>query len=75
MKSRHDPGKITVSFRADPWYSGDMKECPMCGDNMRLNTREVTDRVPGVSQAQVRMAREWICPECDYFEEAETGEG
>ena len=23
------------------------KECPMCGETMRLREREVTDRVPG----------------------------
>lgn len=72
---KESPEKINVSFRPDPWYSVAMKECPMCGENMRLSTREVADRVPGVSQAQARIAREWICPECDYFEEAETGEG
>jgi acetone carboxylase gamma subunit len=22
----------------------------------------------------VKLLREWICPECDYFEEAEAGE-
>jgi hypothetical protein len=40
---------------------------------MRLDIREVRDRVPGSSQMAVRVAREWICPECDYFEEAEAG--
>ena len=51
-----------------------MKECPLCGENMRLNAREIQDRVPGQGQTTVRMAREWVCPECDYFEEAGTGE-
>jgi C4-type Zn-finger protein len=51
-----------------------MKECPLCGETMRLHEREVQDRVPGQGTT-VRMAREWVCPECDYFEEAETGEG
>ena len=49
-----------------------MKECPLCGEAMRLHAREVRDR-PGVDS--VRLVREWICPECDYFEEAEAGEG
>ena len=52
-----------------------MKECPLCGENMRLSVREVQDRVPGVSQPTPRVVREWICPECDYFEDAEAGEG
>ena len=52
-----------------------MKECPLCGENMRLSARDVQDRVPGVSEPVRRTVREWICPECDYFEEAEAGEG
>ena len=50
-----------------------MKECPLCGESMRLHVREVRDR-PGVDSAVKRLS-EWICPECDYFEEAEAGEG
>ncbi len=50
-----------------------MKECPLCGEAMRLHVREVRDR-PGVDSAVKRLS-EWICPECDYFEEAEAGEG
>ena len=49
--------------------------CPMCGETMRLSVREIQYRIPGVSQTAVRTTREWICPECDYFEEAEAGEG
>lgn len=42
---------------------------------MRLTVREIQEPVPGVSVPTVRISREWICPECDYFEEAEAGEG
>lgn len=52
-----------------------MKECPLCGESMRLSVREIEDRVPGVPQPARRVVREWICPECDYFEEAEAGFG
>jgi C4-type Zn-finger protein len=52
-----------------------VKECPLCGETMRLTVREVRDMIPGGGQAVVRVLREWICPECDYFEEAEPGEG
>lgn len=52
-----------------------MKECPLCGDSMRLSVREAQERIPGQSQPSKRVVREWICPECDYFEEAEPGEG
>jgi uncharacterized protein YlaI len=49
----------------------DDKDCPLCGTRMRLNVREETDRVPGSREAKARPVREWVCPECDYFEEAE----
>ena len=55
-------------------YNRAMKECPLCGETMRLSVREIRDSIPGRGQGAVRVAREWICPECDYFEEAESGE-
>ena len=51
-----------------------MKECPLCGEPMQLSVREIRDTIPGSGPASVRTAREWICPECDDFEEAESGE-
>jgi hypothetical protein len=51
-----------------------MKECPLCGEMMRLSIREVRDRIPERGESAVRVTREWICPECDYFEETEAGE-
>jgi hypothetical protein len=51
-----------------------MKDGPMCGEPMRLDVREIQDVVPGHGQASPRTIREWVCRECDYFEEAETGE-
>ena len=50
------------------------KECPMCGEMMRLRDREITDRVPGTLQTKTTKYREWICPECDYFEDYEIEE-
>jgi transposase len=55
-------------------YNAPMKECPLCGETMRLNVREVQDMLPGTGLGPKRVTREWICPECDYFEEAESGE-
>ena len=52
----------------------DIKECPLCGETMRLTLRELSDRVPGTGQTTTRTVREWVCPECDYWEEAEKGE-
>ena len=48
-----------------------VKECPMCGEKMRLREREATDRLPGRAETTTSMSREWVCPECDYFEEVE----
>ena len=31
--------------------------------------------VPGNPKPSKRISAEWICPECDYFEEAEQGRG
>jgi predicted RNA-binding Zn-ribbon protein involved in translation (DUF1610 family) len=45
------------------------KDCPMCGETMRLRERAIVDRIPGTSQTQTSTSREWVCPECDYFEE------
>jgi C4-type Zn-finger protein len=53
----------------------DIKECPLCGETMHLTLRELSDRVPGTGQTSTRTVREWVCPECDYWEEAEGSEG
>jgi C4-type Zn-finger protein len=47
------------------------RECPLCGDRMTLHTRENVSRVPGTAQEVRTVVREWVCRECDYFEEAE----
>jgi acetone carboxylase gamma subunit len=50
------------------------KECPLCAEMMQLRERETTDRVPGMTQTKTTKYREWVCPECEYFEEAEAGD-
>lgn len=47
------------------------RDCPLCGESMQLSEKEVTQRMPGTPQTSVAKVREWICPECDYFEDAE----
>ena len=48
----------------------------MCGETMRLSVRDVKSAMPGGGQPSTRIVvKEWICPECDYFEDAEPGEG
>jgi C4-type Zn-finger protein len=50
------------------------KECPLCGEAMRLRENRQVVRIPGNPQASTRVSSEWVCPECDYFEEAEGEE-
>jgi acetone carboxylase gamma subunit len=40
---------------------------------MRLSVRQLQE--PAGNAGAVRVVREWICPDCDYFEDAEAGEG
>ena len=51
-----------------------MKECPLCGETMRLSVRTIEDRAAS-GQGAARVVREWICPDCEYFEDVEAGEG
>lgn len=47
------------------------KECPLCGSFMRIKHAETTVRIPGNPKATTKRTSEWVCPDCDYFEEAE----
>jgi hypothetical protein len=38
---------------------------------MRMKQSTAVTRVPGNPSATTRTTREWVCPDCDYFEEAE----
>jgi hypothetical protein len=38
---------------------------------MHLKQSETLTHVPGHSTPTVRVDTEWVCPDCDYFEEAE----
>jgi hypothetical protein len=44
----------------------------MCGELMQLRESQITDRVPGTPQTKTLKVVEWVCPECDYFEDAEA---
>ena len=52
----------------------DEKECPLCGGTMRLKRTQTVTHVPGSTTGTTRNTAEWICPECDYFEDAEENE-
>lgn len=45
----------------------------MCGERMSLKTHETITHVPGSSQEVRTVTKEWVCPECDYFEEDDEG--
>jgi YgiT-type zinc finger domain-containing protein len=47
------------------------RECPLCGTTMRIRESRSVVYVPGNPNATTRTTREWVCPECDYFEEVE----
>ena len=47
------------------------RECPLCGERMRRKELELVDLIPGTADAKRRKVSEWVCPECDYFEEIE----
>jgi uncharacterized protein with PIN domain len=48
----------------------EFRECPMCGEAMRKQDRETVVRIPGTSEQRTHTVVEWVCLECDYFEEA-----
>ncbi len=43
----------------------------MCGESMRRVDHERVTTIPGFSEVKRLIEREWVCPECDYYEEAE----
>jgi C4-type Zn-finger protein len=45
------------------------RECPMCGELMDLKVRTRVAKIPGTTQVVKSEEREWLCSECDYFEE------
>ncbi len=38
---------------------------------MRLRKTQHVTRVPGNPSDTTKATSEWVCPDCDYFEEAE----
>jgi rubredoxin len=47
------------------------RECPLCGGTMKMKQNTTVTHVPGYPNATTRITMEWVCPDCDYFEEAE----
>ena len=51
------------------------RECPLCGGTMQLRTTTSVAHIPGNPRDTTHSSVEWICPDCDYFEEAEGAVG
>ena len=47
----------------------------MCGGTMTVKKNQTVMRVPGNPGATTKTEWEWVCPDCDYFEEAEEESG
>jgi hypothetical protein len=62
-----DPSQVVPSTRIMP----EVRECPLCGSSMAIKLTQTAAYIPGQSEAAVRTTAEWICPDCDYYEEAE----
>jgi C4-type Zn-finger protein len=50
------------------------KECPLCGEPMTLRDVVSTNQIPGNPKPTVHTVHEWVCPDCEYFEEAGAGD-
>jgi rubredoxin len=50
------------------------RECPLCGGTMKMKVFETVVTVPGNPRGTPKQSREWICPDCDYFEEIDETE-
>ncbi|MBZ5558712.1 MAG: transposase [Acidobacteriia bacterium] len=47
------------------------KECPLCGGTMHFKEHQAVTQVPGNPKPATTTTREWVCPDCDYFEDAD----
>jgi C4-type Zn-finger protein len=47
------------------------RECPLCGEKMRIKETETVNQIPGTAEFKRLKVSEWVCPECEYFEEVE----
>jgi YgiT-type zinc finger domain-containing protein len=47
------------------------RECPLCGGTMTVHESESVTRIPGNPNATLQVTKEWVCPDCEYFEEVD----
>jgi len=53
---------------------GPTRDCPLCGGTMRVKTTETVLLVPGNPTGTPKTSREWLCPDCDYFEDVDESD-
>jgi len=46
----------------------------LCGGTMTLTRAEAVIHVPGYAAPTTQIATEWVCPDCDYFEDLDLDE-
>jgi hypothetical protein len=51
--------------------TSETRECPLCGERMRKKEFETAEKIPGTAEVKRLRVCEWVCPECEYFEEVE----
>ncbi len=44
----------------------------MCGELMHVKESETVVYVPGNPKPSTQKVREWVCPECEYFEDTDA---
>jgi len=49
----------------------EQRECPLCGGTMHLREIETITQIPGNPKPLARPRREWTCPDCDNYEDAD----
>ena len=49
----------------------EQRECPLCGGTMHLREIETVTQIPGNPKPPARPRREWTCPDCDNYEDAD----
>ena len=47
------------------------RQHPLCGSTMRVKVRDIVVQVPGNPRPTTTHSSEWVCPECDYFEDVD----
>jgi hypothetical protein len=47
------------------------RECPLCAGTMTIKETKTVTQILGNPTPTTRLTREWVCRDCDYFEEVE----